>query len=138
MDRSDADARAANLAENPYAGQGAVLLDVGGDVGALVVICPASMEGLEIEISRAGATPSGEHHRHHDHDENHHHDASGQHRPHVAVVPRPTPRGVQHSAVFPDLVEGGYELREAGGPVRLRVEVPGGTVTQADWPTAHG
>ena len=30
-----------NGAENPYAGQGAVLLDIGGDIGALVVEMPA-------------------------------------------------------------------------------------------------
>ena len=33
-------------AENPYAGQGTVLLDIGGDVGALVVTMPAGMEGV--------------------------------------------------------------------------------------------
>ena len=36
--------------ENPYAGQGAVLLDIGDDVGALVVIMPAALDGAEVEI----------------------------------------------------------------------------------------
>ena len=40
--------------ENPYAGQGAVLLDIGGDVGALVVTMPASMVGVEVEIRPLG------------------------------------------------------------------------------------
>ena len=31
--------------ENPFAGQGSVLLDIGGDVGALVVAMPAGMDG---------------------------------------------------------------------------------------------
>ena len=31
--------------ENPFAGQGSVLLDIGGDVGALVVVMPAEMDG---------------------------------------------------------------------------------------------
>ena len=35
--------------ENPFAGQGAVLLDIGGDVGALVVTTPAEMVGVEVE-----------------------------------------------------------------------------------------
>jgi hypothetical protein len=29
--------------ENPWAGQGSVLLDIGGDVGALVVEMPSTM-----------------------------------------------------------------------------------------------
>jgi hypothetical protein len=36
--------------ENPHAGQGPVMLDVGGDVGALLVRMPARLEGVEIEI----------------------------------------------------------------------------------------
>ena len=36
--------------ENPFAGQGPVLLDIGGDVGALVVEMPAALTGREIEI----------------------------------------------------------------------------------------
>ena len=40
--------------ENPHAGQGSVLLDIGGDVGALVVTMPPAMVGVEIEISRQG------------------------------------------------------------------------------------
>jgi hypothetical protein len=46
--------------DNSHAGQGAVLLDIGGDVGALVVVMPAAMEGLEVEIRPVGAVdPSG-------------------------------------------------------------------------------
>ena len=57
--------------ENPYAGQGPVLLDIGDDVGALVVTMPADLEGVEVEINRVG-----DDHRHparHRHD--HHHRA---------------------------------------------------------------
>ena len=45
--------------ENPYAGQGSVLLDIGGDVGALVVTMPAAMEGVEIELDRASGQRTG-------------------------------------------------------------------------------
>jgi hypothetical protein len=38
--------------ENPHAGQGSVVLDIGGDVGALVVTMPAELEGVEVEINR--------------------------------------------------------------------------------------
>ena len=37
--------------ENPFAGQGSVLLDIGGDVGALVVTMPLAIEGVEIELA---------------------------------------------------------------------------------------
>ena len=36
--------------ENPHAGQGPVVLDIGGDVGALVVAMPEAMANVEIEI----------------------------------------------------------------------------------------
>ena len=52
----------------------------------------------------------------------------------MAVVARPTPDGPSHTAVFPEVREGGYVLREAGGTVQVRVEVTGGAVTEADWP----
>lgn len=130
--------------ENPFAGQGSVLLDIGGDVGALVVTMPASMEGVEIEIApedghgddhgHAHAHDHGHHHGHH-HGHDHDHDHAHGHRPHVAVVNRPV-RGEQvPSLVFPELVEGRYGLYEKGADeVLLRVEIRGGEVTSATWP----
>ncbi|MET3806564.1 hypothetical protein ABIB25_003580 [Nakamurella sp. UYEF19] len=52
--------------ENPNAGQGAVVLDIGGDVGALIVEMPAHMEDLEVEIIPTGtdARPAVEHDAH--------------------------------------------------------------------------
>jgi hypothetical protein len=108
----------AGSSENPSAGQGPVLLDIGGDVGALVVTMPAALVGIEVEINRvdiAGAQLA--------------------HRPHVAVVSRPAAAGLVPSLVFGQLVEGRYELyQRPGGPVELTVEVHGGLVTEAVWP----
>jgi hypothetical protein len=102
--------------ENPHAGQGSVLLDIGGDVGALVVTMPASMLGHEVEVLTGHQQP-------------------GHHRPHVAVVPRPVGGETVPSLVFADLVEGSYALVPKGtDDVRLRVEVRGGEVTTAHWP----
>jgi hypothetical protein len=107
--------------ENPHAGQGAVMLDIGGDVGALVVTMPESMLGEEIEILGMR----------HDHG----HEPRDGHRPHVAVVPRPVAGRAVPSLVFPELVEGGYALVPKGtDDVRLTVEVHGGAVTAATWP----
>jgi hypothetical protein len=101
-----------------YAGQGAVLLDIGGDVGALIVQMPGSMAGLEIEIcpvgEEHGATP----------------------RSHVAVIGRPADGKIVHSAVFPSLTEGSYELyRKSDGPTEVIAHVRGGEVSEAVWPT---
>jgi hypothetical protein len=107
--------------ENPYAGQGSVLLDIGGDVGALVVVAPESMLGREVEIAPEGEAfdPTDRH----------------CHRPHVAVVRRPVAAGAVASLVFPALVRGRYALAEKGTTdVRLLVAVRGGEVTSARWP----
>jgi hypothetical protein len=118
--------------ENPFAGQGSVMLDIGGDIGALVVTMPAEMAGDEVEI-RPAALPhlhgDGHDHAHGDaHDHTHH--------PHVAVVNRPVEGGRVPSLVFPELSEGRYELYLKGTQdVRLRVDVPGGGVATAHWPS---
>jgi hypothetical protein len=107
--------------ENAWAGQGAVLLDIGGDVGALVVTMPTSMVDLEVEIapvdSVAAAGP-----------------ALAEARPHVAVVERPTHAGVVPSLVFPELEAGTYALSvRPDGPVAMTVTVRGGQVTTTRW-----
>src|SRR5262249_8568252 len=47
-------ARTRSHPENPHAGQGPVVLDIGLDVGALVVGMPESMADMEIEIRPVG------------------------------------------------------------------------------------
>ena len=112
--------------ENPHAGQGSVLLDIGGDVGALVLSMPPAMVGVEIEIAPEGGS--------HEHDHGHGHGHG--HRPHVAVVDRPVTDGHLPSLVFPDLVEGSYELFDKGqDTVLLTAEIIGGQVTFLEWPT---
>lgn len=105
--------------ENPYAGQGSVLLDIGGEIGALVVRMPASTRGMEVEARPSEGRASTGHHHH----------------PHVAVVERPVEDGVVPSLVFPELSQGGYELGEKGTErIALTVQIRGGQVTSADWP----
>ena len=119
--------RAANLAENPYAGQGSVLLDIGGDVGAVILHLPAAWEGDEVEYRRLGEPDA--HHHEHLHDQDHDHDHG--HRPHVAVVGRPAGDRIAYSAVFPELVAGRYVLSLPDGSV-IDVDVEGGVVTELD------
>ena len=120
------------MTENAWAGQGAVLLDIGGDVGALVVTMPASLVGLEVEIQPL----DGPHVRAHAHD--HAHDPGEHehtHLAHVAVVARPVGDGRLPSLVFPELEAGRYQLFEKGCPeaVALQVEIAGGAVTTVEW-----
>jgi hypothetical protein len=128
--------------ENPFAGQGPVLLDIGGDVGALVVTMPAELAGIEVEIRPTGLPRSAaEHVPGHDHPHDHGADSHGQlhggQLPHVAVVPRPVAGSQVHSLVFPELIEGSYELYERpSGPVELTVTITGGQVTESVWPSA--
>ncbi|QNE16865.1 hypothetical protein F1D05_01830 [Kribbella qitaiheensis] len=136
-----------NAEENPHAGKGSsVLLDIGDDVGAIVITLPADLEDVEIERRPVGwSTEPAADHDHEpaaDHDHGHaeeHGHGHGEHShrfPHVAVVPRSSPDGeLVHSAVFFDVPEGSYELHALpDGPVRLTVEVTGGHVTEATWP----
>ena len=128
------------MEDNSHAGQGSVLLDIGGDIGALVVTMPAELEGQEIEIRPVGQGRSDQHEPgrsvghgpSHDHPHDHTHDQLV----HVGVVGRPADGQLIHSAVFGELTEGRYELYiRPDGPVQLTVEVIGGQVSQADWPT---
>jgi hypothetical protein len=105
--------------EHDHAGQGAVVLDIGEDVGALVVRMPHDLEHAEIEIRPVPAPAD-----------------PGPLR-HVGVVARPVAGGHVHSAVFDALTAGRYELYvRPAGPVALRADVRGGEVTFADWPEA--
>ena len=101
----------------PGPSSGAVVLDIGEDVGAAVVITAASMEALEIEIRRAGTEWDGTH---------------------VAVRERLRPGGPSvFAAVYPSLHRGDYELRVRFGPpgaVVHPIEVVGGQVATTDWP----
>ena len=102
--------------ENPHAGQGPVVLDIGEDVGALVVAMPETMADVEIEIRSVGASRRA-------------------HLSHVGVVGRPVRGRTMWSAVFPELHAGRYELYErvAGRP-QLIVDISAGAVTQVSWP----
>ena len=100
---------------NHSAGQGAVLLDIGEDVGALIVHMPEQLASVEIEIC-----PLGEPH-------------PAAPREHVGVHARPGARGL--TAVFPALPEGHYELYvKPSGPTELVAQVLGGQVSEVDWP----
>jgi len=91
---------------------GSVVLDVGGDVGALVVPATAEHCGEEIDlVPRADGVPST----------------------HTEVRERLLPEGSVYAAVFPGVLAGRYRLRSADG-FESSVTVVGGGVTTAPWP----
>lgn len=114
-------------AHNPHAGQGSVLLDIGGGFGALMVTMPESMVGEEVDIEAVDASIDAD--LRHEHGHSHH-------RPHVAVLPRPVPGGgMVASLVYPSLAAGEYRLfRKGENEVVMIVGVLDGRVTTEDWP----
>lgn len=89
-----------------------VVLDIGGDIGALIVHTDAAMHGVEIEVSATGA----------DHD-----------RTHKDVLEREIRGSPAYTAVFDGLLEGTYTLWVEGVPRARDVAIDGAAVAQLDW-----
>jgi hypothetical protein len=89
-----------------------VALDIGGELGALIVETDARMHGLEIEIARQER------------------DAR---RTHKQVLARYNGRRRAYTLVFDALREGRYTLWLEDRALATDVEVCGGEVTKLDW-----
>jgi hypothetical protein len=106
------------MPHNQRAGHGPVVLDIGGQIGALIVSMPHTLAGAEIGIRAVQSAQPIDPNRH------------------VAVVGRPTGPSTTYAAVFDGLPEGSYELYERPDqPPRLSAQVTGGAVTHTAWPT---
>ena len=95
-------------------GPGTVVLELGADVGALVLLTPAELDGREIEISRDAAP--------------------GARRTHSRVRPRHMAAGTRYAAVYPDLPAGAYTIWADEQHPAGRVVITGGRVTNWSWP----
>ena len=93
-------------------GPGTVVMDVGGDIGALVLYTPAGMDGREIEISRDGDP--------------------GARRTHARVRLRHMPAATAYAAVYPDLAAG-TDTIWADGQNPAIVVIAGGRITTCTW-----
>jgi hypothetical protein len=94
-----------------------VVLDIGGDVGALILHTDSELHGVEVEISPTG------------HDDR---------RSHKEVLERTINGCPAFTAVFDQLAAGTYTLW-TGGEARAReVAVPGGAIAKLDWRAAAG
>jgi hypothetical protein len=92
-------------------GAGSVVLDVGGQVGALVLHTPPALAGAEIEISPRGA---------------------GGRRTHASVRERHVPGGTRYAAVYPGLAAGVYTVWAPDGSPAASVTITGGRITHHD------
>ena len=95
-------------------GPGTVVMELGGDIGALVLYTPADLDGREIEISRD--------------------DAPGARRTHSRVRRRQMGDVTGYAAVYPDLLAGTYTIWTDEQNAAATVAVTGGQITTCRWP----
>jgi hypothetical protein len=92
----------------PPSWEGSVMLDIGGDVGALMLHTPSSMDGEEIDLFPDDATTP---------------------HTHSAVRERQLVAGVSYAAVYPGLSAGMYTVEGSG----QKVTIVGGQVTEIQY-----
>ena len=91
---------------------GPAVLDIGGGIGALLVIVPAALLHTEIEVSLAGRPDA---------------------RTHSGVHERPMAGEQLPIALFPSLDAGTWTLWGSGPCASRTVDIRDGEVTQVDW-----
>jgi hypothetical protein len=94
---------------------GSVVLDIGGDTGALILHTPAEMLGREIDVTPASAPHA--------------------HGTHSLVRERQVSGTTTYAAVYPALPAGDYIIwRDRATPAGT-VTIAGGQVTRHHWPS---
>jgi hypothetical protein len=96
--------------QSAHASQAAVVLDIGGDIGALVLYTGAEDDAAEIDIS-PGTDPAAP-------------------RSHNQVHPRRAPAGTVYSAVYPALAAGEYTLWRDEHTPEATITIRGAQVTE--------
>jgi len=91
---------------------GTVVMELGADVGALILYTPVALNGSEIEISRD--------------------DDPGARRTHSQVRRRHMAAATTYAAVYPDLAAGTYTIW-ADGQNPAIVVIAGGRITTCTW-----
>jgi hypothetical protein len=93
-------------------GPGSVVLELGADIGALILEAPPGLAGREIDISPSGGGP----------------------RTHSLVRERRTVGGLSYAAVYPVLPAGEYTVWRDDGIPAGQVTVHGGRAIRFRWP----
>jgi hypothetical protein len=91
-----------------------IVLDIGEDVGALIVHTDPELHGVEVELSLAGDDGR---------------------RSHKEVLERSIDGRPAFTAVFDGLRAGSYTLWTGGEPRARGVVIEGGTIAELDWRT---
>jgi hypothetical protein len=95
-------------------GPGTVIMELGAEVGALILYTPADLDGAEIEISRHGDVMSR--------------------RTHSQVRRRQLESVTKYAAVYSALTAGQYTIwRDQDRPAGT-VTIAGGQITSCRWP----
>jgi len=89
-------------------------MELGADIGALILYTPADMDGREIEISQD--------------------DDPGARRTHSQVRPRHMASVTKYAAVYPNLPAGAYTIWSDEQSPATTVVITGGQVTKCSWP----
>jgi hypothetical protein len=99
----------------PPSGEGTVVLDIGGDIGAAIIYTDSVLNGSEIEIRPQGQPWQGMH---------------------TGIRERELQGNVSFAAVFGSIAAGTYQLRLKGTGLEpvMEIEIVGADVTQVDWP----
>ena len=107
------------LPEEPYVDEGpadgpadAIVLDIGGQIGALILYADPAWLGVEIDLSPEGAPRS--------------------HHVHTMIRRRRAPDREIIAGVYPELQAGAYTLWHPDGSELARVTIEGGRVAEVD------
>jgi hypothetical protein len=92
-----------------------VVLDIGRDIGALIIYTEAAQRGLEIEVSPRGSVAT---------------------RVHVEVLERRINGRPVFAAVFPRLRAGDYDIWKNAPNISGTVTIVGGEIATVDWRNA--
>jgi hypothetical protein len=98
---------------SPAQRQSSVMLDTGGEIGALVIHASPEWDDAEIDIS-PGTNPTAT-------------------RSHNQVHPRRVRSGTIYSAVYPSLPEGEYTIWRDPNTAEATIRITGGEVTEYRW-----
>ena len=110
------------------------VLDIGGDIGALILYADADYLDREIEISPL----DGDEHEHthedaHEPDHEHEHGHEHGHRTHTAIHERRSGGAITYAGIYPELRAGTYRIWADDPSLPDRVTIVGGEVAEVDW-----
>lgn len=116
------------------------VLDIGGDIGALILYTDAEYNEREIEVSLVDADgielePAHDHDHHHAHDQgpaaDHGHEHG--HRTHTAIHERRAGDELTYAGIYVELRAGDYRIWTDDPALPDRVTIVGGEVAEVDW-----